>query len=271
MGLLGDILAHKAREVGALRSQPVPARPDNWAIRDVGAALARPEGAPLRLIAEIKFRSPSAGQLSRTLSAVDRARAYEAGGVAMVSVLTDARWFDGSLADLRAVREQVAVPVLCKDFVVDPIQIDHAWAAGADAVLLIVRCIPEGDDDDLLRRLVGSARGRGVEPFLEVVSDRELERALEAGGRVIGVNARDLDTLEMDASRPARVLAAIPRDRVAVHLSGVRSRGDAAAIAASRADAALVGEALMRREDPRALLAELVAGASTPKKHAGEN
>ena len=270
MGLLDEILAQKAKEVAALRSQPVPARPDNSPRRDVHAALARPLGAPLRLIAEIKFRSPSAGKLSRTLSAGDRAGAYEAGGVAMVSVLTDARWFDGSLADLRAVREQVVVPVLCKDFVIDPIQIDHAWAAGADAVLLIVRCIPEGNDDDLLRRLVGSARGRGVEPFLEVVSDRELERALGAGARVIGVNARDLDTLEMDAARPARLLTAIPRDKVAVHLSGVRSRADATEIAASRADAALVGEALMRREDPSALLAELVAGASTPEIRPGE-
>jgi indole-3-glycerol phosphate synthase len=269
MGLLDEILAHKAKEVLALRSQPVPARPDNWPRRDVRAALARPEGAPLRLVAEIKFRSPSAGELSRTLSAGDRARAYEAGGVAMVSVLTDARWFDGSFADLRAVREQVAVPVLCKDFVIDPIQIDHAWAAGADAVLLIVRCIPEGND--LLHRLVGSARGRGVEPFLEVVSNRELERALGAGARVIGVNTRDLDTLEMDAASAARVLAAIPRDKVAVHLSGVRSRGDASEIARSRADAALIGEALMRREDPSALLAELVAGASTFENHAREN
>src|SRR5215831_3115811 len=105
MGLLDEILAHKAKEVVSLHSQPVPARPDSWARRDVPAALARPEGAPLRLIAEIKFRSPSAGGLSRTLSAGDRARSYEAGRVAMVSVLTDARWFDGSFADLRAVRE----------------------------------------------------------------------------------------------------------------------------------------------------------------------
>jgi indole-3-glycerol phosphate synthase len=271
MGRLDDILAQKAKELEALRSQPALARPDNWPPRDVCAALTRPAGSPLRLIAEIKFRSPSAGALSRTLSAGDRARAYEAGGVAMVSVLTDAQWFDGSLADLRAAREQVSVPVLCKDFVVDPIQIDHAWAAGADAVLLIVRCLPESHENDLLHRLVGSARARGVEPFVEVVSDRELERALEAGARVIGVNARDLDTLEMDAASAERLLAAIPRDRIAVQLSGVRSRGGAADIAASRADAALIGEALMRREDPSALLAELVAGASIPKERTGEN
>jgi indole-3-glycerol phosphate synthase len=180
----------------------------------------------------------------------------------MVSVLTDARWFDGSLADLRAARERLRIPVLCKDFVVDVTQIDHAWAAGADAVLVIVRCLPETGGADPVRRLVEGARSRGIEPFVEVIDERELERALDAGAQVIGVNARDLDALEMDASRAARVLASIPAGRVAVHLSGLKSRADVAQVAASRADAALVGEALMRRDDPTPLLRELVLGAA---------
>jgi indole-3-glycerol phosphate synthase len=262
MGLLGDILLQKSREVVELRSRPLPSRPDALRPRDVPSALRRAEGAPLKLIAEVKFRSPSAGPLSRALSAAERAEAYEAGGAAMVSVLTDATWFDGSLADLRAARERIGLPVLCKDFVVDPLQVDHAWAAGADAVLIIVRCLPERAGSDPLRSLVDAARARGIEPFVEVIDERELERALAAGAGVIGVNARDLDNLEMDAARSARVLASIPRDRVAVRLSGLKSRADASQIAASRADAALIGEALMRRDDPAALLAELALGAA---------
>jgi indole-3-glycerol phosphate synthase len=262
MGLLDDILLQKSRELADLRARPAPVRPASLAPRDVPAALRRATGTPLNLIAEIKFRSPSAGPLSRTMSAGDRAAAYEAGGAAMVSVLTDAKWFDGSFADLRAARERVGVPVLCKDFVVDGLQVDHAWAAGADAVLVIVRCLRERPGGDPVHALVESALARGIEPFVEVIDERELERALAAGARVIGVNARDLDTLEMDAARTARVLASIPRDKVAVRLSGLKSRADAAQIAASRADAALVGEALMRRDDPAALLAELALGAA---------
>lgn len=265
MGLLDDIRTEKAREIAALKLLPAPLRPAILSIRNVERALRRPSGAPLRLIAEVKFRSPSAGSLSRALSAGDRARAYETGGASMVSVLTDAKWFDGSPDDLRAARDHVGVPVLCKDFVLDPIQIDHAWAAGADAVLVIVRCIhDDGVERGSLRRLIESCAERGIEAFVEVVDERELERALLAGARVIGVNARDLDTLQMDADRAARVLASIPLDRVAVHFSGVRSRTDATEIATSRADAALIGEALMRRDDPAALMAELVLGASAP-------
>jgi indole-3-glycerol phosphate synthase len=262
MGLLDDILLQKSREVAELRSRPVPERPGGLAQRDVLAALRRAAGAPLQLIAEIKFRSPSAGPLSRALSAGDRAAAYEAGGAAMVSVLTDAKWFDGSLGDLRAARERVGVPVLCKDFVVDAVQVDHAWAAGADAVLVIARCLPERAGRDPVTVLVEAALARGVEPFVEVIDERELERALDAGSRVIGVNARDLDALDMDAARAARVLAGIPRDKVAVHLSGLKSRADLTQIAASRADAALIGEALMRRDDPAPLLRELALGAA---------
>jgi len=260
MGLLAEILAQKAVEVTALSAASVGKRAPGDAPRDVLAALRRAPGEPLRLIAEIKFRSPSAGALSRTLGAGERARVYERAGAAMVSVLTDRTWFDGSLEDLSAARAQISVPVLCKDFVVDPVQIERAWVGGADAVLLIVRCLPQGG---LLSRLVEGARSRGIEPFVEVVDERELDVALAAGARLIGVNARDLDTLEVDGERTKRVLARIPASTVAVHLSGLRSGPDAAEVAASRADAALIGEALMRRDDPAPLLDELVRGAAT--------
>ena len=260
MGLLDDILAEKSAEAAALSGEAARTRAKGNDARDVFSALRRPPGAPLRLIAEVKFRSPSAGALSRVLDAGKRARVYEQGGASMVSVLTDRKWFDGSFDDLARARAAIAIPVLCKDFVIDPVQIDRAWATGADAVLLIVRCLRQGG---LLSRLVEGARSRGIEPFVEVVDERELELAMVAGARVIGVNARDLDTLEVDPAGAKRVLAKIPSGTVAVHLSGLKSGADAAAVAGSRADAALIGEALMRCDDPRSLLAELAKGAAS--------
>jgi indole-3-glycerol phosphate synthase len=259
MGVLREILAEKAREVALLRASAPTERAPGWKLRDVVSALGRPPGAPLRLIAEIKFRSPSAGPLSRALDAKQRASAYEAGGASMVSVLADQKWFDGSFDDLSGARAAVAIPVLCKDFVIDTAQVHRAACAGADAVLLIVRCIADGA---ALVELVDATRARGIEPFVEVVSEDELDRALAAGARVVGVNARDLDALQMDAARAERVLARIPRGVVAVHLSGLKTAADVAAIARSRADAALIGEALMRQADPGPLLDELVRSAA---------
>jgi indole-3-glycerol phosphate synthase len=270
MGLLQEILAQKADEVrklaAARSARPQVASDPRGPLsspRDVINALRRTADAPLRLIAEIKFRSPSAGTLSRALDASARARVYERGGMAMISVLTDARWFDGSFEHLAQARAAVTVPVLCKDFIIDPLQIAHAKLSGADAVLLIVRCLPEAGH---LEQLVASARTHDIEPFVEIVDEAELDRALRVEAQVIGVNARDLDTLQMDAARAERVLARIPADRVAVHLSGLKTAADAMVIARSRADAALLGEALMRQDDPSALLGELGRGAAAPRK-----
>jgi indole-3-glycerol phosphate synthase len=224
--------------------------------------LRRPAGAPLRLLAEVKLRSPSAGPLSRALAPDQRALAYAEAGAAMVSVLCDAPFFDGRWEHLSAARAQLdaaghAVPLLAKEFVVDERQIEEARDRGADAVLLIARVV----DARRLAQLARAARAEGLEPLLEVVDERELDAALEAGGRLIGVNARDLDTLAMDAARAARVLAAIPAGVVALHLSGVRDPADVTRLAAGRADGALVGEVLMRQADPRPLLRAMRAAA----------
>lgn len=253
MSLLDEILLAKRAEADALARQE-HSRPEAWAIRDVLSALKRPQGGKLRIVSEVKLRSPSAGPLSRALSPAERAVAYEDAGASMVSVLTDARFFDGSFEHLAESRERVGVPLLCKDFIVAASQIERAWAAGADAVLVIVRCLP----GDALEGIVRAARVRGLEPFVEITNEAELERALFVGARLIGVNARDLETLEMDADRAARVLAVIPPEIVAVHLSGLRTAEDAARISASRADAALVGETLMREDDPVPLLRSMV-------------
>jgi indole-3-glycerol phosphate synthase len=258
MSLLADILAQKQKEVAALRAEPIPPRPLDLAPRDVLEALRRPRGAPLRLIGEIKFRSPSAGALSRKLGAAQRAAAYERGGAAMVSVLTDQQWFEGSYADLTAARAAVSIPVLCKDYIIDRTQIERAWAAGADAVLVIVRCLGSAER---VATIIDEASRAGLEPFVEVVDEAELSMALDAGARLIGVNARDLDTLAMDADRAARLLARIPPSVVTVHLSGLKNAAGVADVAASRADAALIGEALMRQDDPEPLLRELTGAA----------
>jgi indole-3-glycerol phosphate synthase len=257
---LEDILAAKRRDVEALRGRArVKARPEPL---DVPGALRRPAGSPLRLIAEVKLRSPSAGPLSRALRPEERALAYAEAGATMVSVLCDPAFFDGSWDHLAAARGRLdaagrAVPLLAKEFVIDERQIEEARDRGADAVLLIARIVDAGR----LAQLARAARDEGIEPLLEVVDEPEVHAALAAGARVIGVNARDLDTLAMDPARAARVLAAIPSDAVAVHLSGVRDAADVARLADGRADAVLVGETLMRQDDPRPLLASLRAAA----------
>jgi indole-3-glycerol phosphate synthase len=258
--LLSDILARKRREVIELRAsaRSEPAR----APLDVVGALRRRNADPLRLIAEIKLRSPSAGILSRALRPEDRALAYADAGATMVSVLSDSTYFDGSWEHVAAAREKLdragfRVPVLAKDYIVDECQIAEARGRGADAILLIARIVDEAS----LARLARAARELGVEPLIEVVDERELRAALAAEARVVGVNARDLDTLAMDASRAARVCAAVPPDVVAVRLSGLRDAADVSKVARGRSDAALVGEALMRDDDPGPRLRAMVDAA----------
>lgn len=251
-GVLQRILDKKREELPALRALSLPAAP---ARRPV--SLRRRDGA-VRLIGEIKFRSPSAGPLSTALSASERARAYERGGASMISVLCDASFFDGSFAHLAEARAACDLPLLCKEFVIDEVQLDAAVAYGADAVLIIVRCL----SPERVVALTRAARERGLEPFVEVVTDDESKLALDAGATLIGVNARDLDTLEMDAPRSARMLEALPSTVTRVHLSGIRTPDDVRRLAQSPADAALIGETLMRQADPEATLRALVSAAS---------
>jgi indole-3-glycerol phosphate synthase len=261
-GLLERILEQKRAEVWKLKSAPSYVRVPSGPRGNVVERLSRPASAPLRLIAEIKRRSPSAGELSSKLPADERALAYARSGADMVSVLTDERFFGGGWHDLFDVRTALersgsSALVLAKEFVVDERQIAEAAASGADAVLLIARIV----DGARLGKLTEAARHMRLEPLVEVVTEAELAQALEASARVIGVNARDLDTLEMDTDRAARVLEAIPSGIVAVHLSGLKTPGDVARVAASRTDAALIGETLMRQDDPRALLSEMTLAA----------
>ncbi|MFL5710134.1 MAG: hypothetical protein ACJ77Y_14240, partial [Chloroflexota bacterium] len=226
--------------------------------RPIAERLAAPG---LHLIAEIKRASPSAGRIATDgEDIVARARAYEAGGASAISVLCEPHWFGGSLDDLRAVRAAVGVPVLAKDFVVEDVQLPMLRAAGADMVLLLAVL----HEADRLAELVEQALEIGLEPLVEVHDAGELDRALASGARLIGLNNRDLRTLEVDVDRASRLRASVPEDRLVIAESGVR---DPATIARWRAlgfDGALVGEALVRSADPAAAARAFVHAGAQP-------
>ncbi len=255
-GLLDRILDSKREHVRELRGQRLPTPPPRRPV-----ALKRGPGQPLHLLAEIKRRSPSAGELSTRLSVAERAARYSEEGVALISVLTDTPFFGGSYRDLETARATSQSPLLCKDFIIDETQLDAARAWGADAALLIVRCL----EMTVLRRLILAARARDLVPVVEVTTATEATAALEAGAEVVGVNARDLDTLTMNRARATKVLHALPEPIVALHLSGLASPEDVTEVATSRADGALVGEALMRQDDPRALLRAMLQAAGAAR------
>jgi indole-3-glycerol phosphate synthase len=214
-------------------------------------------GPRVRVIAEVKRASPSRGPLADIRDPAALAVDYAAGGASAVSVLTEGRRFGGSLADLEAVGARVDVPVLRKDFVVDPYQVWEARAYGAEMVLLIVAALGRAQ----LAELVALAREVGLTPLVEVHDEAEVERAVESGATVIGVNARDLTTLVVERGTFARVAPHIPEGLVRIAESGVRGPGDVAAYAKAGADAVLVGEALVTRGDPRTAVAGLLAAS----------
>jgi indole-3-glycerol phosphate synthase len=214
-----------------------------------GALRAAP---PPAVLAEVKRSSPSAGRIAEP-DAVGQARAYERAGAAAVSVLTEPEHFDGSLADLRAVHIAVQVPVLRKDFLVHPSQVMESRVHGADAVLLIAAALSEPE----LKAMLAAAGDLGLGALVETHSPADLEKALATDAEVVGVNARDLETLEVDRDRALALLERVPADRLAVFESGIASRADVERATVAGATAVLVGEALMRAEDPEAALREL--------------
>ena len=215
-----------------------------------GVALRRSNVA---VIAEVKRRSPSAGAIQEDLDPVSRAVLYGTHGASAVSVLTDEPYFGGSMGDLRAVTQRSTVPVLRKDFILDELQILEARAAGASAVLLIVRAL----ERVRLQELMACAASIRLETVVEVHSLGELESALAAGSRIVGVNSRDLDTFRVDTAAAWRILREIPSDRIAVAESGISRQSDVIRAAEAGADAVLVGTALSQALSPGGLLREL--------------
>ena len=252
MSILERILAQKRQELAALRAMKLPPAP-----RARPFSLKRAPEQPLSIVAEIKLRSPSAGALSTHLSVAQRAAAYARSGAAAISVLCDSKFFDGGYPHLLEARSACDLPLLCKEFVIDECQLDVARAHGADAVLLIARYL----EDSALARLHAAALDRGLTPLVEVATEADARRSLSIGARTIGINARDLDTLVMDAALAEGILALIPSHLERIYLSGLQTAADVRRVSHLGADAALVGETLMRQDDPEPLLSSLVAAA----------
>jgi indole-3-glycerol phosphate synthase len=240
--------------LAALKDQAL-ARP---AAKNAVEALRAPDA--VAIIAEVKRSSPSKGALADIADPAGLARDYEAGGAAAISVLTEERRFGGSLGDLAEVRAAVDVPILRKDFIVSPYQVWEARAYGADLVLLIVAAL----EQSVLTSLVERVRSLGMTPLVEVHDETEALRALDAGAGVVGVNARNLHTLEVDRGVFGTVAQILPSSVVRIAESGVRGPHDVLEYARAGADAVLVGEALVTRGDPRAAVADLVAAGAHP-------
>ena len=253
--LLAEIVAAKRQEVERRRAEVVEAQ----LLRSAEARVPRPFAAALlrpgrAIIAEMKRASPSRGILLENYRPAEIARAYESAGARALSVLTDGPWFGGSLDHLRQARQATSLPVLRKDFLVDPYQVSEAAAAGADAVLLIVAAV----DEARLRALFHRAADLGLEALLEVHTEEEVEQAAALGAQLIGVNNRNLSTLAVSMETSLRLRPRIPDGAVAVSESGLRAREDLARLEAVGFRAFLIGEHLLTAPDPGAALRALL-------------
>jgi indole-3-glycerol phosphate synthase len=261
--ILDRIVATKRAEVAKAKT----ALPEQL-LRDQAAVAPPPRdflaglkgGPPIRLIAEVKKASPSRGVIRREFHPETIAQIYQTHGAACISVLTDRTYFQGELGHLRAVRSATALPVLRKDFIIDPYQVWEARAAGADAVLLIAECL----DDTLLQTLHDLILALGMTPLVELYDPANLPRVLATGARLVGVNNRNLRTFTTDLEHALRLCEKVPPDRLTVAESGIRNRADVLRLEAAGINAMLVGETLMARPDIGAAVDELLGKSSTP-------
>lgn len=261
MTILDEILAHKRDEVErAKRELPadvVARHAEQLAEPTRGFRAALVVGERPRIIAEIKRRSPSRGEIRPDFDPVACARSYLEGGAAAISVLTDERYFGGRLDFLEKVRTAVPLPLLRKDFVIDAYQIDEARVRGADAVLLIVAAFPATGRADALASLRSRALALGLDVLVEVHDEAELDLALASGADLVGVNNRDLRSFDVDLATTERVAARAPAGVVLVAESGIDTPADVERLEACGAEAFLVGESLMRESDPAVALRQL--------------
>ncbi|MCI0361420.1 MAG: indole-3-glycerol phosphate synthase TrpC [Planctomycetaceae bacterium] len=276
--ILDQIVAAKREEIARAKvAVPLERLKDALAdappIRDFFAALAAParavteiiptrrasEDRSVRLIAEVKKASPSQGIIRADFDPVQIARTYQAAGASCLSVLTDEKYFQGSLDHLRQIRAAIEIPILRKDFILDSYQLFEARAAGADAVLLIAECL----DDCHLRKLHNEAIELGMTPLVEFYDPENLPRVLEAGAQLIGVNNRDLRSFQVDLGHTIRLRDKIPLDSVLVAESGIHTRADVLRLQAAGVDAMLVGESMMRQPDIAAAVRRLLGSLTS--------
>lgn len=250
MSILQQILAEKEEKIKQLKAESIlPLKREPLSLKQ-----AIQKQHPLGVIAEIKRQSPSKGELKKDIDPAARAILYEKSGAAAISVLTDEPFFKGSYGDLEAVRKAVGIPILCKDFIIDPIQLRKAQSAGADAVLLIVAALEERQ----LQYLYKEATALGLEVLVEVHDKRELEAALELGAELIGINNRNLSTFEVTLDTTAELIPLGKKDNTLfISESGIHTRLDAEKALLSGAGGILVGEALMCADNIEAAMAEL--------------
>lgn len=271
MSVLEDIISgvredlqerRSAVDDAAIRELALSAAPALDAYAALGGGIDPAErDTTLRVIAEVKRKSPSKGALAGIPEPAVLAARYRDGGASAISVLTEQRRFGGSLADFDAVRQAVDIPLLRKDFTVDAYQIWEARAHGADLVLLIVAAL--GDED--LATFLALTHELGMNALVETHTDEEIQRAIRVGARIIGVNVRNLKTLDVDRGNFARLRGAIPSSAVIVAESGIRHAGDVADYATHGADAVLVGEALVKDQDPVAAVRAFIAAGTAAK------
>ncbi|WP_176449088.1 indole-3-glycerol phosphate synthase TrpC [Lentibacillus sp. CBA3610] len=253
MTILDKIVQQKQKEVEQLNKQPVPDAPVA-AVKAPSIAQTFHNTDRMNIIAEIKRASPSKGSIDLDVDPVSQAKLYAANGAGAISVLTDETFFKGSMNDLRAVREAVDVPLLCKDFFIDELQIDHAKSAGASIILLIVAAI----SSSRLRELYAYAKEQVLDVLCEVHDDDEMITALDLGADIIGINNRNLKTFEVDLNT-TRLLASMVTnpDTILISESGMKTRENVAFAARNGASAVLVGETLMRADDLSQTISEL--------------
>jgi indole-3-glycerol phosphate synthase len=253
--ILARIVLHKQTELSAIESRDVLERKAAERLTERRDFVAALRSRPVSVIAEIKKASPSKGLLSPDFDPRSIARAYESGGAAALSVLTDEQFFQGSLADLEAARQNVGLPVLRKDFTFDKTHVLQAAAYGADAILLIAAILGEAE----LRNLREFAEEYGLPALVEVHDDAELQRAVASGARILGVNNRNLHTFEVTLETSLRLAERLPDDVIRVSESGIHSRADIDRLRGAGYTAFLIGEHLMRSGDPARALTELLA------------
>ncbi|MBE0428374.1 MAG: indole-3-glycerol phosphate synthase TrpC [Thermoleophilia bacterium] len=234
--------------------EEIPAGDDAPARRGAGLFKAAVEAPGISVIAEVKRASPSKGDIRPGLDVADVVRQYESGGARAISVLTEEHYFKGSLEDLREARRSTTLPVLRKDFIIDPYQVWEAAAAGADACLLIVAALSPRD----LKLLIDEANVAGLDSLVEVHTRGELETALSAGAPIIGINNRDLITFEVNLQATRDLIKSVPDSVPVVSESGIKNRGDMQMLAAAGVGAALIGESLMRSSKPGDRLRDLL-------------
>ncbi|CAB1062852.1 Indole-3-glycerol phosphate synthase (EC [Olavius sp. associated proteobacterium Delta 1] len=250
---LAEIIAEKKNEVAGLKkAMPVYSGSQLPSIRDFRAAVSAPNR--INLIAEIKFASPSAGRIRSKTDPILIGRIYEDSGAAAISLLTDKRFFQGDLNQLPRLKKAISLPILRKDFIIDEVQVRQSFVYGADAILLIARILSQAQ----LAELISACRALGMDPLTEVHDRDDLEKAIDAGAEIIGINNRDLDSFTIDINTTFELAPLVPADRVVISESGLAEKADIRSLKDVRVQAVLVGSALMKSDDLAGKTTELV-------------